>query len=166
MSSHLTGYHLKGAFPSNKNGSGALLRTFLMRLEIYEQQVEDQCGCWQILQTQRFTHLIKNCSNVFTAACYLCMSLDWWGFISCQWARWAAAQRSSSILNSCRGWNDRIQSALWLLSRIQMPIPLPSAIFSLSLFPLSFVISPSLFPPFSPSVCQGWWLAVTLCRSR
>lgn len=133
------------------------------RLGIYEQQVGDQSCCWQTLQTQRFIQLIKNCCNVFSAAPYLGVYLYRWGFINCQWARWETAWLSSSGPNSYRGCDDRIQSATWLLSGIQMPIPLPSTI---SAFSLSFVTSPSLFPPLSPCVCQGWWLAVTLCRSR
>lgn len=152
MSINLTKYHLKGAFACNKD---SFLQIFYVWLGINEQQVGDQSCCWQDLQTQRFIQVFKNWRNVFSAASYLAVYLYWWGFISYQWARWEAARLSSTGPNSYRGCDDRIRSALWLLSGIQMPIPLPSTI-----------SSPSPFPPLSPSVCQGWWLAVTLCRGR
>lgn len=55
---------------------------------------------------------------------------------------------SSSGPNSYRGCDDRIRIALWLLSGIQMPIPLPSAISSPSLsLALSFICQLALSLP-------------------
>lgn len=151
MSLHLTRYHLKGALPRNKDSQWTLLQIFSMRLGIYEQQEGDQRRCWQILQTQRFIQLIKNCRNVFSAASYLGVCPYWRGFISCQCARWEAVRLSSSGPNPYRGCDDRIRSTLWLVSGIQMPIPLPSAISSPSL-PLPRLSSLPLSPLPSPPV--------------
>lgn len=140
-----------------KTASEPLCRHFSARLGIYEQQVGDQSRSWQILQTQRFIQLIKNCRNVFSADRYLVVYLYGWGFISCQWARWEAPQWSSSGPDSYRGCDDRIRSAVWLLCGIQMPIPLPSAISSplLSSLSLSFVISPPSLPSPVPQCLSG-----------
>lgn len=145
MSVHQTRYHLKAAVRSNKGGERTLLHIISMKLGIYEQQVGDQSCCWQTWQTQRFIQLI----NVFLVALYLAVYLYWSGFISCQWARSEAPWLSSSGPNLYSGCDDRIRGTLWLLSGIQMSIPLPSAISSLS---LSFVISPPLFSLPSPPV--------------
>lgn len=95
-------------------------------------------------KTRRFIKDTENCSNVFSAASYLGVYVYWRGFISHQRSRWEAAQLSGSGPNSYRGCDDRIQSALWLLSGIQMPIPQPSAI-----------SSPAFLPPSLPQCLSG-----------
>lgn len=133
MSLQVRRYHLKGGSSSNKDSQWTHLQISSTMLGIYEQQVGDQSCCRQTLQTQRFIHLFKNCCNVSSVASYLGVYLYWRGFICCQWARWETARLSSSGSNSYRGCDDRIQSTMWLLSGIQMPIPLPSTISTFSL---------------------------------
>lgn len=96
-----------------------------------------KAGADRPLKTQRFIKDIKNWCNGFSVASYLDVYVYWRGIISHQWSRWEAVQLSGSGPNSYRGCDDRIQSALWLLSGIQMPIPQPSAISSPSSLPSS-----------------------------
>lgn len=140
---------------------------------------ENHSGCWQVLQTQRFTQLIKNKKRKRKtqflpffplASSHLCVYLHRRGSISCQGAKWAAVWPTAPELRV------RIQSIRRCPSGIQMSIPLvawrnlPSAFFFN--LPLSLLLvchlslTLSLLPPLYPGVCQCWWLAVTLCRSR
>lgn len=135
---------------------------------------ENHSGCWQVLQTQRFTQLIKKKKkNTFffffsLAPSHLCVYLHRRGSISCQRAKWAAVRPTAPEPRV------RIQSARRFPSGIQMSIPLAARRNLPPFFPLPpslplvchLSLTLSLLPPLYPGVCQGWWLAVTLCRSR
>lgn len=156
---------MKGAFPGNKNSSGSLPRIFLTRRENLRAAGRKIRDCWQILQTQRFTQLIRNRLGFSQQPAISACTYTDGGLLV---VRGPSGRRHSgpAPVQTHAAVGTTGSKALCGYSvefKCQSPCPVQSPPFS-SL--LSFVISPSLFPPLYPSVCQGWWLAVTLCRSR